>query len=75
MRLLVILSLLLTGCTRTTCQIAVDQMQPAVKIPKIAVLEIGDTISADEGGQELLTNYVKMSNQVNSLIESCRSER
>jgi hypothetical protein len=75
MRALILTTLLLTGCTRNACQIAVDQMQPAYKIPKTVNIKIGDSIKVDSGGQELLTNYVKMSNQVNSLVESCRSER
>lgn len=69
---LILITFLLVGCAgRTPCEMAIDNLQPSPKIPKIAALEINDTISADEGGQELLKNYVILSNSNNSMIQSC----
>jgi hypothetical protein len=73
--LIVFSMLLLSGCARNACQIAVDNMTPAPKIPHKVTIEIDKTVVADDGGQEFLKNYVKLSTQVNSLVESCKLER
>lgn len=69
---ILIITLLLAGCAgRSPCEIAIDNLQPSPKIPKAAAIEIGDTILADEGGHELLRNYVKLSTMNDSMIDSC----
>ncbi len=66
--------LLLVGCTRNQCEITLDSLQPVQKIPKVANIEIGDKILADDGGNIMLKNYVTMSNELNSVIENCKSK-
>lgn len=66
--------LLLVGCTRNQCEITLDSLQPVQKIPKVANIEIGDKILADDGGNIMLKNYVTMSNEINSVIENCKSK-
>lgn len=67
--------LFLTGCARNACEIAIDNMQPVQKIPKVANIEIGDKIMADEGGNTMLKNYVNMTTQINSVIDSCQTKK
>lgn len=67
--------LLLAGCTRTACELSIDSLVPVQKIPKVASIEISDKILADEGGNTLLKNYVIMSNELNSVIDSCQAKR
>lgn len=73
-KILILTPVLLMGCAHSPCEIAIINLQPAKKIPKTAAIEISDSIMADDGGQELLQNYVKMSTQTNSLIEACKPE-
>lgn len=67
--------LFLTGCATDPCDLAIQNLQEPHKIPKTANIEIGDTIQADDGGHELLKNYVVLSMQTNSVIQSCADVR
>lgn len=64
--------LLLTGCARTACEISIDTLQPAEKIPKVANIKIDELILADDGGSILLKNYSTMSHQIAAIKESCK---
>jgi len=66
---------LLSGCARSQCELAIDNLQPAAKIPKSANIEIADNIMADDGGNILLKNYVNMSHQVNAIVDACQSKK
>ena len=75
MKYIIPMLLILTGCARSACELAIDNLQPVPKIPKQASIEISDQIMADEGGNTLLKNYVLLSNQQSSIIDSCQSKR
>lgn len=75
MKKIIFLSILfLSGCARNQCEITLDSLQPVQKIPKVANIEIGDKILADDGGNVMLKNYVTMSNELNAVIENCKSK-
>lgn len=74
MKYSILIMLLMTGCARNACELSVDNLQLAPKIPKAANIEIGDSIMADDGGHEFLKNYVTMSKQVNSIKENCTKQ-
>lgn len=64
--------IIITGCARSSCQIAIDNLQPAAKIPKQANIEIAERILADDGGNVILKSYVTMSHQINDIISECQ---
>lgn len=68
----ILIAILLSGCARSMCEISIDNLQPAPKIPKVINIEIGTLIKADGGGQTLLRNYSTMSHEISAIIESCR---
>lgn len=77
MKKLILLSIvvLLSGCARNQCEIAIDSLQPVQKIPKVANIEIGDSIMADDGGNTMLKNYVTMSTELNNVITNCQTKK
>lgn len=64
--------LLLTGCARSACELAIDNLQPAPKIPKQASIEVTEKIVADDGGYIMLKGYIAMSKQISAVIDSCK---
>ena len=74
-KLIFLFILFLSGCARSQCEITLDSLQPVQKIPKVANIEIGDKILADDGGNVMLKNYVTMSNELNSVIENCQKKQ
>jgi len=72
MKYILILCVLLSGCARNTCQIAIDNLQPLPKIPKDINIQLEEgSFKADNGGVALLQNYAKTSRAVTALKESC----
>jgi len=75
-RVVILLSaVLFSGCSRTACELAIDSLQPAAKIPKTATIEIADQIRADDGGNTILKNYVIMSKQQSEIIDACQPKK
>ncbi len=72
MRYFIVLALLLTGCARSACEISIETLKPAEKIPKVANIKIDELILADDGGSILLKNYSVMSHQIAAIKESCK---
>jgi hypothetical protein len=71
----ILLSILLAGCAKSQCELSIENLQPVNKIPKEAKINISDKILADDGGHIMLKNYVIMSNQIDSIIDNCKSKR
>jgi len=67
-----ILLIFLTGCASNTCELSLEQLRPAEKIPKIVNIQIDDVYKTDTGGVTLIHNYSVMKHQIDAVIRDCR---